>query len=250
MKKLLIAALFVLCGPLSSAQVVLELFRYELDSTTYVYPQLCSGVTSASPGACPGSGNPTSKLVTTSGASSATLTSVNTDAPFAGMAVGDALVLQSQDATSTLLSEPVTRRADAVASVNSITLSSAVIVPTAGVTFVWSRLVAGTGAATDGWFPMPESASSQINISFDQANVTGGIDYKIECRQCVNAYCTTPNIIAGPTNVASFPAAARASITNERWSQCRVGLKIGTADDGGDLTTNMEQISVTARAVR
>lgn len=256
MKRLLIAALLAM-GSLASAQE-LELLAWDLDSGTYQFPQLCSGVTGAADiKLCPGPGNQINKLVTTSGASSATLTSVNTDAPFAGVSVGDILLLSgTTDATSTLLREPVLRRVAAVATVNSITLgatspagAAAVIIPSAGATFVWQRTLSGTGAAGDGWFAMP-AKDVNVTISVDQFDGTS-MDYQIQCRQCVNAYCTTPQVLAGPTNIllAAVPISARLSVTNEKYAQCRVGMKINT-DDGVDTATHIEQISIVVTAAR
>ena len=95
-------------------------------------------------------------------------------------------------------------------------------------------------AATDGWFVVSNEEQRTIQVSIDQIVVTGGIDVTIEGRVTgassivtiwtdnVTTADTDNDIIAVPENV----------------QELRVGIKIGTSDDGGDLTTNLEIIDI------
>ena len=95
-------------------------------------------------------------------------------------------------------------------------------------------------AVTDGWFVVSNEEQRTIQVSIDQIVVTGGIDVTIEGRVTgassivtiwtdnVTTATTDNDIIAIPENVREL----------------RVGIKIGSADDGNDLTTNLEIIDI------
>lgn len=246
MKRLLLAFLLA-TAPLARAGDPTPLvYKYALDTATnYRCPRLCSGFPGAfGPLTCPGQGNLVSRKATTSGSASTTVTSVDTNSPFLGMAIGDLLVINTLDATTGAVTGPVLRRVTAVASANSITIDSNITVPTTGWGFRWWDLDAGSdpAAAGDGWMAYVPHGNENVLFSIDQVNVTGGINYKLEVRNTMGDYVTAALALAGPTNLTS--GAARVSVVDESFSQLRFCVSIGTADDGGDTGTDEEQLTV------
>lgn len=224
MRKLLAVLLAVaaFAGIAHAADPYPVTYMYDLDSTTYVCPVLCTGnVSASSPMSCPGNGVAVTRPATTSGSSSATVTSVNSDAPFNGLANGDVIVFN-------LTSGPAIRRVLNVVSTDSITVDSVITIPAAGASFVWFKTVTGTGATDDGYFSTPGS-TWKVTLGVDQISVVGGIDYKVECRECVLGRCGLPEIVAGPTNVTAT-GAPRVAFLDEKRAQCRACFKIGTSD--------------------
>lgn len=226
---LLIPAKYSNAGSTSNAEFTV---KYDLDATEVTYCTL--GPARALPG-----------LVETSGSSVTTTEVADTD-PFAGLAAGDILIA-SKDSTNRF-----------VRSIITFTSASEVVVDAA-----WDlsadyqvsarELECGTGAE-NGWLDVGGFDVWAVLLEIDQMNVTGGIDVRIECR--------TGNLNASPVQV--FPETdPGASNTYQNYDgtagielrtltigngyifqQCRVGIKIGTSDDGGDLTTNAERIDI------
>lgn len=226
MKKTLLALLFIALPVHGSEPLALQ---YDPDSLTYTCPVLCTSPSAAAstPGSCPGIGTTVSRLATTSGVASTTVTSVNTDSPFNAIAVGDAIQFEGTNTTSA----PALRRVTAVASANSITVDSNVTIATAGAGFRWWKLTAGTGT-DDGWFAWPATGNGEVLLSFNQISDTGGVDFKVEGRMVTGGVPTLPVTIAGPTNVATATTlGARAAFSQEYLDQLRFCFKITTADD-------------------
>lgn len=238
MKRLLLV-LLALLAPSLGGQSKYQLYQYDVDDTAYVYPQLCTGQV-AGVAACPGNGLTNgSRLATTSAVNSTDITAVNADGPFLGIAVGDIVVFnQAINATTLLPIGAALRKVTEVTSANAITVATAVTLPTAGSTLAWFRTTTGTGLATDGWFPMGKELAQNINLTFDQISATGGVTYKVECRNVIDGAAESATIIAGDTAVTAANTAARVNFDNEPWDQCRVGLKITTADDDGVVITS------------
>lgn len=101
----------------------------------------------------------------------------------------------------------------------------------------------GTGA-NDGWIVVATETNRSMMIEINQLNVTGGIDFRIEARlqggdqTAVIIWPSTPpqNLTTTGGTLITFP---------EDVYQVRMGMKIGTADDGDDLTVNAEDITIT-----
>lgn len=110
-------------------------------------------------------------------------------------------------------------------------------------TYTFCNTTCGTLAAS-GWLYTWGVDQTSFFFHLDQMVVTGGIDMKIECREdaasTVTTVYTSPNYTSTGTIRVIIP---------ENYYQCRMGFKIGTSDDGGDLTTNLEKISVNALLV-
>lgn len=213
---------------------------YELDSTTYVCPVLCTPPqdTGCGPDA---TGYSDGRRITTSGAATTTVTAVDDDA-FDMVAVGDMLSIGGDSGSAMARRAPTWRRVTAKASADSITVDSNVTIADAdNARFTLFRLV-----VNGGWWKWTPSGDGEVFIDIAQMNTTGGIDYKLEARHCyANGVCTTPEILAGPTNKAAAES-DRVAFDKEFVDQVRVCFKITTADDGGDTGANAEKITVTA----
>lgn len=185
--------------------------------------------------------------IKTSG-SSTTVTEVTTDSlPFALLGVGDQIFVNGN-----------TRYITAKASGASITVNAAVNIENsgAGYPFTWNDVACGT-AITDGWIPVSNATEVTVKIQVDQLNVTDGINAKIQCKdnnQDITVYQIYPDPNDSSTqecHTMNFTAVkACAYIVPGAWDACRVSLDIGTADDGGDLTTNAEDITATIHVRR
>jgi hypothetical protein len=110
-----------------------------------------------------------------------------------------------------------------------------------------SACASGT-AANDGWVKVAGHEFKAIEIVIDQLNVTGGIDFKIEARIAATGSASViwPSVSANKTLTTENEIVP----IQEPCYQIRVGMKIGSADDGNDLTTNLEDITVTYAAYR
>lgn len=204
--------------------------NYNLDSTSAIYCRHVGGAVV---------GQPKQSLlpVTTSG-SSTTITSVSSNAAFAVVDVGSILYFTiPQDSASLAASAgPTTRVVTAKASSNSITVNSAIELPSAGVNFSYTTQECGT-AATNGWFGLTGYEAATVQIQVDQISVTGGITYSLVC-----------GLMLGPTtsSIYSSDVVATANLTatgtttiavSEPYNVCRLGLAIGT-NDNLDTVTN------------
>lgn len=203
---------------------------YDLDSTTYV------GCETVGPAILDLPGFTGPSKVSTSGSSTTVARQTSTDAPpFDNVAVGDELIFQYQ---GTRYMRYVSARADNT----SITVNAAIDLSN-GSGFYFRKRTCG---ASSGWVPVDGFARAQFDVAIDQLNVTGGIDVKVECRN--RGSVTSPTIVA-TTNITTATSATNTSnpwsaAVSSNFEQCRAAFKIGSADDGGDLTTNAEKVSV------
>lgn len=231
-----LAGMVLLClagstfGQPSTPQPRVVAALYDLDSTTEIFPALETLARDEE------------DRITTS-SSSATVTAV-AGTPFDEVSVNDQLLIRSAQAGR------FTRTVITHASDTSIGVDSALNISTSAA-FSWRKMNAGT-AITDGWFEVGRRPVT-IDIAFVQAVVTGGIDLRVQCATTAGdgtirarqVYPALTPPAAGPTytNFTSFPNGISVIIPDP-WDRCRVGLKIGSSDDGDDATTNREQISI------
>lgn len=186
------------------------------------------------------------RIKTTGSSTSVTENTASTN-PFTDLALGDILVVARPDGTTD--TRVIVVRTDAA----NVTIDSAVDW-TGGFAFRWLKQSCGT-TANDGWITVAGWESAAITFSIEQMNVTGGIDVRWECKG--DSISALPVILypgetdgcgGGTlgTNVCNFTTAGITSrLTVEDfgpWGSCRMGVVIHTNDDGGDLTTNEEQI--------
>lgn len=246
MKKLLLF-LALLAGVPAAAETVVLYTWYDLDATTYVFPVLCSPGNSGTvytADNCPGQARFETRPITTTAAASTTVTAVSSNSAFNELLAGDEIeVYNPSSQTNSTASGRERRLLTARASANSVTVDSNITIPTAGSKFAWwKRVVAATAA--DGWFSVGNTTEFSLRLAFEQANVTGGITYKVECRDAYLDRKGPVVLVAGETNVTTFPSTVRVNVYDERYAECRVGLKIGTADDGGDTGADQERITL------
>lgn len=191
---------------------------------------------------------PGSGMATTSG-SSTTVTSLGSTGSFDGVAVGDTLYFR-------LASGVIVRYITAKASANSITIDTAATLSadaTVGVAFSYRTRSCGT-AAGSGWMNVQGYDFKTLVLQIDQLNVTGGISVKWQCRArgdqvaAVDVYpgaegtCPGGSVSSGFCNYTAVTGFAL--VIEEPWAQCRVLMKIGSADDGGDTGANAENINI------
>jgi hypothetical protein len=96
--------------------------------------------------------------ITTSAALSTTVTSVSTNAAFTNVSVGDLLFIDLQGQT-------YERKVTARASANSITVSSAINIPAAGVTFTYKKFWVSTNPADELFIPVQGGPSTSPTTS-------------------------------------------------------------------------------------
>ncbi len=228
MKKTLLAGLLALLLPGAvAAQTTYDTIRfplmtdYDLDSTSYMY---C--ITTGENGRVLAAGRAGAGRIKTSGSSSTVVSYMSGSNALDLLAVGDELeinagVLNSDNGVDY-------RSVAAVASDNSITVNAAINLPqTNGHGYRWRQRSCAT---TGGWFPT--KGFGYISVQFEpEGNVaTGGIDYQLVCR--IAGSDSTGVAVVGPTNVASGTTTPVGMRIQGPWDECRLGIKIGSADDG------------------
>lgn len=111
-------------------------------------------------------------------------------------------------------------------------------------TYVYCNAGNASCASSGGWVTAWGYGQVDVTFQIDQMDVTGGIDFKVECQDGtttstpVNVY---PGTAGGATNYTATGAVR--IVISEPWYQCRVGVKIGSADDGADTTTHAEKLT-------
>lgn len=245
MKKLLTALLLLLCGTVLQAQTPVSeiveiplLSNYDLDSTSYVYCLTTGRGGDPGGGWLPGNGK-----IKTSGSSATVTSNTASTSALTSLAVGDELLITYQG----LL---IRAYVSAAASADSITVGTAIDI-SSGATYSFRRRSCGTSG---GYFPTRQLSVWKLVVIVDQLDVTGGIDVKVECY--VNSAVPTPEVVSesspGTKGVKNITAVGTYTILASFYPSdaCRLGLKIGSADDGADTTTHTEKISAYVSAWR
>jgi hypothetical protein len=237
MRRILTALVLAWAGVLNAENPLPLVVNYDLDATSYTYCRHVGGAVIGKP-------KDVFLPITTSG-SSTTVTSVASNGAFTTVVVGDILYfnIPQTDAALAATAGPVTRYVTARASADSITINAAVELPASGITFSYTAPECGTTAA-DGWFGIDSYDAATLQIQIAQLNVTGGIDYSLECGLIIGP-STSGIYTSDSVATANLTAVGTTTIAlSEPYNICRLGLKIGSADDGDDLTTNTEQVTV------
>lgn len=193
---------------------------------------------------------PIGRLITTSGVSTTTVASVNTDGPFTNVAVGD--LLQFNVVTTGGGAHTYQRKVTARASANSITVNSAVKIPAAGVTFTYQRFFVTRDPLDQVWIPTRGYRALTLDYRVAANANTGGVIATLECNddQTGAGWPTAPWVTvgslttaSGATQAASVTALGPVILQESYFGYCRVGLKFGTADDADSA---VEDISLDA----
>lgn len=233
--------LFLVLATPAMAQTVQRnaLSTYDLDSTTVIYATMGSS--------SPGSGNVETV------ASSTTVTAVS-GTPFTPVDIGDEITFSTAGGS-------LIRRVTAKASGASITVDSAVNLDvTNGVQWTYRPLNTGTTAG-DGWYSCADLGTQYHSVQIRQLNVTGGIDVRWEGR-ALGATNAQPTIIHPSSSTASCGTGTYAAgycnftavgnyemLMDGGYAQCRIGMKIGTNDDGVDTGAATEQIDIIVHGI-
>lgn len=181
--------------------------------------------------------------ITTSGASSTTVTSVSTNGAFTNVLAGDLLIFK---VGNTAYERKVTARASA----DSITVNAAVNIPAAGVTFAYKKFWVSTNPADEMWFPTIGYRTLLIPWNVAANTATGGTTNTLECARRGPGWPSTIWMPIGPStsrgsdgtqNIASAATGAYTDyvdLTLLSFDYCRFSWKFGTGDTAGT-----EQIS-------
>ena len=221
-------------NPAASKRIPMQILR-DLDSTSYEYCALTGqgGVSTAEP-------REVGIRVTTASGGSTAPTSTTANA-YLGMAVGDVLIFSVKGTREERVIVTWTD-ADNVVLNRAINLHQEITGSSNGVTFAWRQLTCGT-TAESGWMNVAGLPVVSFSIDIDQMNVTGNIDVRVECRD-LGANLSPQQIFLDAVATAGIPTGRLKRTLNwTPYAQCRVGTKL-TTDDGGDLTTNAEQVSI------
>jgi hypothetical protein len=228
-----IASMFCLVPPVVANDIGLSgtyplAVDYDLDSTTYTAVCYTGRMGRVLDDWIPGNAR-----ITTSSSTTTTTSLTSSTSAFQAVEQYDALLVMQNGL-------PLRRYVSAAASVDSITVNSAWDLSdlTAGYRYSYRNFTTGT-AAESCWIPVAGYKSFTVQFIIDQMVVTGGIDFKLECR--MEAAISSPSVIFSNNYTAADSDGY--SVQNNEWDQCRVMVKIGTSDDGGDLTTNAEKVS-------
>lgn len=238
MRRAVLALLFLLLAPAArAADVVLSVplvAGYDLDSTSLIY---CNSVGEG--GAVLAAPRLMKEKVKTSGSSTTVTSNTASAGAFTLVAVGDLLWFPRTEAAQLANGAAVGawRYVTARASADSITVDTAIDL-SSGYGFGWRDVTCGT-SATSGEVPVVGFDAINFVGQIDQISVTGGIDYVVECR--AEGPAATWATIIGPTNKTATWAGG--NVAYEPWAYCRIGWKIGSADDGSDTGANAEKVA-------
>lgn len=159
------------------------------------------------------------RLVSTSGSSSTTLASVNSDAPFSAVEVGDLLIL---NIGGTIYERKVTARASA----NSVTLDTAVNIAATGIGFRFKEFFASPDPSDNLWFRVDAYDAIAFVVDQDAEAATGNTVTSVECETT-----STQSQISSDTLDGAETALTSIDLRLASYDRCRVGLKFGTGDD-------------------
>lgn len=233
--KLLLAIVVALIAGVAQAQTNAQkivLWQYNLNQT--VTPIYCA----------PGANIVTSYKVTA--ANSTTLTAVS-GTPFANVSVGDMLVI-TDGVNGTRYRRAVTIRT----SDTSVVISGAAVTIASGTiegSGLSVKISCGTTAAF-GAFSVSGFNKISVQVQITQQNNTGGISFHLQCRvspdaDWVQQYPALTPPAVGPTYSPAYTSTGQFTLgSQDAFGECRVGMLIVTNDDGNDLTTNAEQVTI------
>lgn len=106
----------------------------------------------------------------------------------------------------------------------------------------------GTGNEA-GKFSVSRFARFNVNVYVSQISVTGGIESRLLCRVSGdgNWQQVKPTLADGtvtPSYVTLSAVGGWYAEVQGPFKDCRVAMQINSADDGNDLTTNLEKVNI------
>lgn len=189
---------------------------------------------------------PVAQLITTAGLSGTNVAGVNAaDAPFAGVAAGDLLLIK-------VGGREYERKVVTWGSADQVVLNKAITIPSAGVTFRYKKAFFSTNPADEMVLPVAGYDSLLVNWSVDANANTGGV---ITLFQCTDAkqpdWPSTPWVQISTTTVNSaatqIPTAEAVDLNAKPYTFCRFGMRFGTNDDDDGAADEDINLSVTLR---
>lgn len=237
-KRFMLAVLLSLALPAAAGEQV-YVRELDLDATSYTHCSTTS--TTAGRGRIVNAG------------SSTTITTVNSVSGFGQLRAGDEIFVTIPVAgvmtrTRRVISAPSSGGHSSIVLTAALDLSGN---GTSGFAWDFALVSCGTGAE-DGWLLSAQALWTDVTWQVDQLNVTGGIDVRVQCRGTGPTATAAVTVYPDPANSASTDECKKGNFTavnacrlivTGHWSQCRIGFKIGTNDDGGDTGANAESIS-------
>lgn len=232
----------VLIGASASAQEIGQfVIKYPLDSDTPIY-----GITTGLGGTAFGTPFSNGLRIETAGSSTTVSASTAGTSPFAAIGVGDVIYARNAAGTNVVLYVATVPDAD------TITVTTAVDLGTAGVPFQWRKFTAGT-SATSGWMNLATNRSFHLRWGVVQMNAAS-VQMQFVCRdltddpQAIFIFPGASGVCNGGTNTAGFcvyTAAGAGTNTSLHvlgpYDQCRFAWKVVT-DDGDDTGANEENV--------
>jgi hypothetical protein len=257
---------------------------WDLDATTFNYPTV-QGIQDAAIAATTRVEGALSTIssrvpIVTSGSSTTVSALTALSAPFNAIQVGDMIKVRTvgvtrPDVINAVEGEQVVwLSVVAKASGDSITVDRAVNLGTAGIPFEWRRAYIG-GQIGRGWIPMRGFDRVKFSVWLAGTTDTAGFNVRVECRDDVQGQDTGSNVVVAPSHTAATAAEqcgagalaaadqsclysdavvtaglGKATFTVDAapWYECRVGVRINTADDGADAV--VEAIRVEAALIK
>ena len=107
-----------------------------------------------------------------------------------------------------------------------------------------------TGTGTEsGVFSVSRFTRFNVNVYLSQLAVTGGVEARLLCRVSGdgNFQQVRPVLADGtvtPSYVTLSAVGGWFARIDEPWHSCKVATQINSADDGNDLTTNLEKLNI------
>jgi hypothetical protein len=243
MKRLLIL-LLLLATPALADESVFGYFtvRYDLDATSITY---CRSEGQRGDPFAPN--KPNDYLVDNAGSETAVTSATAGEDVFLGMAAGDVIFITVDQVV-------YPRGIVTYTDTENIVVDEAIDLSGSDYPITWRRNNCGT-AVTDGWLDIGNQ--NDVTITFFLKQYVGdgnGLDIRVE--GTVESPDGTTNLVqlwptgktvGGAATVQNFTTAGIATniMINvpEPVQKVRIGMLHNTADDGGDLTTNAEQIT-------
>ena len=174
--------------------------------------------------------------ITTSGASSTTVTSVGSAKSFTYVSAGDLLLINHNGRV-------YERKVTARASADSITINAAINLPAAGVPFSYKKAFFTTDPTDEVWIPVESYKTALFTWRVDANANTGGVVTLLECAKKGPNWPGSGWTQISTTTVASGGTQANTaeSINLELlpFQACRFGMKFGTGDDGDGADENI-----------
>lgn len=171
--------------------------------------------------------------------------SASTTACFTNVSVGDLIIFN-------VGGDNVVRRVATRADADTITISTALTLPAAGLNFSYRKRYFSSDPI-DGWISVQGYRAISFMVEVDANADTGGVVSSIECASAMSSDGPSREVLAEvdtdtvATGSTGFAATSIILTELPHYTHCRAGLKFGTGDDAD---TANEDIDVTVALTR